>query len=301
VLFRKGDPADEMFLTVSGKFLVTEINIEIPPDRILGELGFLSPDNHRTQSVECIEDGEILTISYAKLNELYLENPEFGYYFLRLTSDRLLQNHARLERQVEQARTELTALTAPKDRAGRRRKAEADADADFINVAALRRRRALEIVERHANYSAMGGFVPLPVVNMATVMAVLVRMVRLLSELYGAPYERNRAYSLVVGLLGGVLPTRLATVASSTYLHFVPGFNLVGIAISSVTASVYARQIGWMLVDHFEREAELEQRRRGKRARRRWSAMERYWFVSRDRVNEWLGDDGVRRWFRREG
>ena len=109
VLFRKGDAATEMFLTVTGKFLVTEIGIEIPPERILGELGFLSPKNHRTQSVECIEDGEVLTIGYEKLHEIYLQNPEFGYYFLRLTSDRLLQNHARLEGLVEQSKAALAA------------------------------------------------------------------------------------------------------------------------------------------------------------------------------------------------
>ena len=74
---------------------MTEIGIEIPVGQILGELGFVSPKNHRTQSVECIEDGEVLTASYDKLREIYLQNPEFGYYFLRLTSDRLLQNHAR--------------------------------------------------------------------------------------------------------------------------------------------------------------------------------------------------------------
>jgi len=66
-------------------FLVTEISIEIPAGRILGELGFLSPNNHRTQSVECIEDGEVLTIAYDKLHEIYLQNPEFGYYFSSLT------------------------------------------------------------------------------------------------------------------------------------------------------------------------------------------------------------------------
>ena len=43
MLFRKGDPATEMFLTVAGKFLVTEIGIEIPAGHILGELGFVSP------------------------------------------------------------------------------------------------------------------------------------------------------------------------------------------------------------------------------------------------------------------
>lgn len=112
VLFRKGDISTEMFLTDKGKFLVSEIGIEIPPGRMLGELGFISPTNQRTQSVECIEDGEVLTITYQKLTEIYFENSEFGYYFLRLVSDRLLQNLARLEGIVEQDNAKLQALTA---------------------------------------------------------------------------------------------------------------------------------------------------------------------------------------------
>jgi CRP-like cAMP-binding protein len=42
-----------------------------------------------------------LTITYEKLMELYFQNPEFGYYFLRLTTERLMQNIARLEGTVE--------------------------------------------------------------------------------------------------------------------------------------------------------------------------------------------------------
>ena len=107
VLFRKGEPAKEMLFTVTGKFLVTEIGIEIPAGRIVGELGFLSPNNRRTQSVECIEDGDVLTITYDKLLEIYFQNPEFGYYFLRLSSERLLQNIARLEATVQQNKAKL--------------------------------------------------------------------------------------------------------------------------------------------------------------------------------------------------
>jgi hypothetical protein len=97
VLFNKGDVAKEMFLTVTGKFLVSEIGIELPPGRMMGELGFVAPENRRTQTVKCIEDGDVLTITYEKLLELYFQNPEFGYYFLRLTSERLMQNISRLE------------------------------------------------------------------------------------------------------------------------------------------------------------------------------------------------------------
>ena len=54
----------------------------------MGELGFLTPDNRRTATIECIEDGRVLTISYEKLLEIYFQNPQFGYYFLVLTSQR---------------------------------------------------------------------------------------------------------------------------------------------------------------------------------------------------------------------
>jgi len=110
-LCRKGERANEMFFTVTGKFLVTEIGVELPEGRILGELGFLSQGNTRTHTVQCLEDSVVLVISYDKLLELYFQNPEFGYYFLRLTSDRLLQNVARLESLVEQYRPKRAALT----------------------------------------------------------------------------------------------------------------------------------------------------------------------------------------------
>jgi hypothetical protein len=104
VLFHKGEVAQEMFIAVTGQFLVTGLGKELPPGTVFGELGFLTTNNRRTQSVECTEDGEVLTITYDKLLELYFQNPEFGYYFLRLTSERLLQNMAQLEEIVEQNR-----------------------------------------------------------------------------------------------------------------------------------------------------------------------------------------------------
>ena len=92
ILMKKGDAAHDMQLTVTGKYRVVEINVEVPPGRLMGELGFLTPDNRRTATIECIEDGQVLTITYEKLLEIYFQNPQFGYYFLVLTSQRLLEN-----------------------------------------------------------------------------------------------------------------------------------------------------------------------------------------------------------------
>jgi hypothetical protein len=112
ILCKRGDAAHEMFLTVTGKFLVSEIGVELPPGRLMGELGFLSPNNRRTATVECTEDGHVLAITYEKLLEIYFQNPQFGYYFLVLTSQRLLENIARLEAIVSQNQAALQAPAA---------------------------------------------------------------------------------------------------------------------------------------------------------------------------------------------
>jgi CRP-like cAMP-binding protein len=38
-----------------------------------------------------------MTITYQRLLEIYFQNPQFGYYFLVLTSQRLLENISRLD------------------------------------------------------------------------------------------------------------------------------------------------------------------------------------------------------------
>jgi len=97
VLFRKGDEADEMFFIVSGRCRVKELDLDLNPGQIVGELGFLNPDHKRTQTVECTEGGDLLTITYDKVRELCLQDPSFGFYLLTLTSNRLLQNVHHME------------------------------------------------------------------------------------------------------------------------------------------------------------------------------------------------------------
>jgi CRP/FNR family cyclic AMP-dependent transcriptional regulator len=110
IVFRKGDVADAMFYSVSGRYRLLESGMEIPFGQVFGELGLISPGNVRTQTVECLEDGQALTASYQMIKELYFQNPEFGFYFLRLTSERLFQNISRLEEELAHKDAQLAAL-----------------------------------------------------------------------------------------------------------------------------------------------------------------------------------------------
>jgi uncharacterized protein (DUF697 family) len=118
--------------------------------------------------------------------------------------------------------------------------------------ATRRRSQANSIVERHTAYAAVGGIIPVPIANVASITAVIVRMVKRLSDLYGIPFERDRARAIVVGLMGGAMPTGLGAVATSTLFYVVPGSGLVGLAVSSIAAVACTRSIGRIFVEHFE-------------------------------------------------
>src|SRR5712675_1188118 len=102
MLFYKDEKADSMFYIVNGRFQLVESGIELPAGAIVGELGMLSPSNMRTQTLECIEGGVILSVNYTQVEELYVQNPAFGFYFLRLASARLFQNLETLQKQLIQ-------------------------------------------------------------------------------------------------------------------------------------------------------------------------------------------------------
>jgi uncharacterized protein (DUF697 family) len=119
-------------------------------------------------------------------------------------------------------------------------------------LAARRRALARRIVDRHKNYAAMGGLVPLPAANIASVTAVNLRMVKQLSELYGVPFQRDRTRSLIIALIAGAVPTGAGLAASSTLMWIVPGGLVWGLGAAALTAGALTRGIGLVFIDSFE-------------------------------------------------
>lgn len=97
VLFQKGDLSSDMFYTVTGRYRLNEIGQDIGTGQVIGEIGLIAPDNKRTLTFECIKEGELLTISYSQVKQLYFQNPVFGFYFLQLISQRLFKDIERLQ------------------------------------------------------------------------------------------------------------------------------------------------------------------------------------------------------------
>ena len=118
--------------------------------------------------------------------------------------------------------------------------------------AAKRRAVAGKIVERHRNYAGLSGLLPLPIVTVAGITAINLRMVKQLSDLYGVPFQRDRSRAIIVGLIGGAVPTGLGVTTASALAFAIPGPALVGLAVSAITAGAMTRGIGLVFVEHFE-------------------------------------------------
>lgn len=98
VIFAAGDTASYLLLIRSGSFRLREADIALGHGELVGEMGFLSPGNTRTMTLECVADGVVGRVSYFDVKQLYFSNPSFAYYFLRLVSHRLFDNLERAQK-----------------------------------------------------------------------------------------------------------------------------------------------------------------------------------------------------------
>jgi CRP/FNR family transcriptional regulator, cyclic AMP receptor protein len=104
-IFKKGESADAMFYVVSGRYSLVELGLTLRHGDVVGEIGWVAPDQKRTQTFRADSEGELLEISYDHVSQLYFQNPKFGFFFLKLVTKRLLANFAWIEKQhSEQAK-----------------------------------------------------------------------------------------------------------------------------------------------------------------------------------------------------
>lgn len=100
-LFRKGDAATEVLFVLDGRFRALEADVRLEKGEIFGELGLVSPDHCRTQTVVCEEAGTLLVITYDEVRQLYFQNPKFGFFFLQLVAERLSRDAMGTGRRLE--------------------------------------------------------------------------------------------------------------------------------------------------------------------------------------------------------
>jgi CRP-like cAMP-binding protein len=81
-----------VLFVLNGRFRAVEADVALGKGEVFGELGLISRDHRRTQTVVCEQDGALLQITYDEVRQLYFQNPKFGFYFLALAAERLTRD-----------------------------------------------------------------------------------------------------------------------------------------------------------------------------------------------------------------
>lgn len=104
VLFRKGDVADHLYFLVEGRIEFVEIGEVMEAGRLFGEIAFFAPDKRRTLTARCTSECTVLRIDETTFQQLYFQNPAFGFQVVTLVAGRLIADRKRLEHQLAASR-----------------------------------------------------------------------------------------------------------------------------------------------------------------------------------------------------
>lgn len=83
-LFRKGAPADDVFILRAGTVALPEIGKQLGPGALFGEVAIFSGDARRTASAICASDCELLRIAGSRVLELFYQDRLFSFKIARL-------------------------------------------------------------------------------------------------------------------------------------------------------------------------------------------------------------------------
>ncbi|NKB27219.1 MAG: cyclic nucleotide-binding domain-containing protein [Rhodobacteraceae bacterium] len=97
VVFRIGDPPDNLFYLKSGRIRFDEVGAEISDGALFGEIAFFSDQKRRTATATCLTDCEVMSVDEAGFMRLFYQNPAFGLYVMKLAAKRLIKNADEIE------------------------------------------------------------------------------------------------------------------------------------------------------------------------------------------------------------
>ena len=111
---------------------------------------------------------------------------------------------------------------------------------------------AEQIVKRYSLYSGVAGLIPVPLVDIAAITGVQLKMVSDLAKAYGVPFYEDQGKAIVSALLGSVIPTRLGFGAAGSFLKAVPVVGpVLGIFTTSIFGSAATWAVGKVFIQHF--------------------------------------------------
>ena len=111
---------------------------------------------------------------------------------------------------------------------------------------------ALGIVSKYSGYAAAAGFIPMPLIDMAAVTGLQIKMLSKIAEAYGVPFRKDLVSPIIASLIGGATSTSLGYGIGNGLLKGIP---LIGPVLGTVFVPAMAGAVTWavgkVFVQHF--------------------------------------------------
>ncbi|QWR77842.1 YcjF family protein [Candidatus Magnetomonas plexicatena] len=109
--------------------------------------------------------------------------------------------------------------------------------------------QAKKIVRDHSIFSAVPSLVPIPLLDSAAAMAVQLRMLKKLGELYGVEFSKQKVKTIIASLIGAIG----TGAAAGSLVKTVPVVGMaIGVISMAVSFGAITYAIGIVFVNHFE-------------------------------------------------
>ncbi|KMK66296.1 YcjF family protein [Puniceibacterium sp. IMCC21224] len=126
-------------------------------------------------------------------------------------------------------------------------------DEKTTTEADMRHQKAAEIISSSVKWSAAGGIVPVPYLDLLAIGAVQIQMVRKIAAAYGQDADEQNLKAVITSLLGTLAPAAVSTSLLGASVKLIPfSGTLIGSAGMATFAAASTYAIGKIFVRHFE-------------------------------------------------
>jgi uncharacterized protein (DUF697 family) len=113
--------------------------------------------------------------------------------------------------------------------------------------------QALKITRRYMLWSVGAGLIPIPVVDITTMVGVQMKMVAEISKIYDVSFSENKAKNTISAALSGATASTFAQGTIGSSLKAIPfAGSLIGMITMPFFASASAYALGTVFINHFE-------------------------------------------------
>jgi len=107
------------------------------------------------------------------------------------------------------------------------------------------------LVKKYMWWSMGAGLIPVPLVDIATVSGVQLKMLNELSKIYDVKFSKNAGKSIISALLGGISADALSKSYITSIIKSIPIVGIVGSVSMPVYSGATTWAIGKVFIQHF--------------------------------------------------